>query len=72
MEELHSASRRLKTVRDGHIRRLNGEMQKIDVEEKRLQDKFHELDEKRKHVLPPKAIQMHLMMILLKSMLVER
>ena len=48
MDELDRASKRLKTARDDHFARIDAEMQKIDVEEKRLRDKFHKLEEKKK------------------------
>jgi hypothetical protein len=48
MEELGKGSKRLKTVRDDHFARIDSEIQKTDLEEKRLRDKFHELDEKKR------------------------
>ncbi len=48
MEELDEGIKRLTIARDDHIRRLDSEMLKISVEEKRLRDKFHELDEKKR------------------------
>ena len=68
MDELDRASKRLKTVRNDHFAHIDAEIQKIDVEEKRLRDNFHKLEERRNNVLPPMVTWMHLMMILLKSM----
>ena len=48
MEELNNISKRLKTVRDDHVARIDVEIQKTDLEEKRLRDKFHELEERKK------------------------
>jgi len=48
MEELDKGSKRLKTALHDHTKRLDGEVQKLGGEEKRLRDKFHELDEKKR------------------------
>eukprot|EP00985_Skeletonema_marinoi_P013558 scaffold6746_cov73-Skeletonema_marinoi.AAC.6 len=46
-ERLDRATKRLKTARDEHLARVDAEMEKIDIEEKRLKNRLQNLEEKK-------------------------